>query len=192
MVQWVALGASAGILSGMLYDLANVGINESFLNEVEQELQPGKVAVIAEAWEEWVMPVDTRMEALDGIVVRHTIEETVFSVFDRDVEIREAELTSLETKYNRATREEKSKLKAKMDAAKTKLKSVQENIKKAIEMADQKQEAKIKFMQEQLARVPSEMRDKVEGRIAGLRSKYKQRTEKLNQAWKLIKESLTT
>ena len=66
----VALGASAGTFGGMLYDFAKVGVGEDFLDEVGQHLQPGKVAVVAEIWEEWVMPVDTRMEAAGGVVFR--------------------------------------------------------------------------------------------------------------------------
>ena len=40
------------------------------MDEVSQNLTPGKVAVVADADEEWVTPLDTRMEALGGIVFR--------------------------------------------------------------------------------------------------------------------------
>jgi hypothetical protein len=49
-----------------LYDLAHLGVGEDFLYEVEKSLLPGKAAVVAEVWEEWTLPVDTRMEALGG------------------------------------------------------------------------------------------------------------------------------
>jgi len=64
------VGASAGMFSGMMYDLANLGVGEDFLVEVGQYLLPGKAAVVAEVWEEWVLPVDARMQAVGGVVFR--------------------------------------------------------------------------------------------------------------------------
>ena len=49
----VAIGAYVGTVGGVLYDLAKVGVGEDFLDEVGQRLGPGKVAVVAEVWEEW-------------------------------------------------------------------------------------------------------------------------------------------
>ncbi len=70
----VAVGATAGMYGGMLYDSAQLGIGEDFIAEVAEYLQPGKAAVVAEVWEEWTMPVDTRMEALGGVVFRRSRE----------------------------------------------------------------------------------------------------------------------
>ena len=47
----LAIGAYAGTLGGPAYDLANVGVSEDFLNEVEQSLKPGKAAVVADMWD---------------------------------------------------------------------------------------------------------------------------------------------
>ena len=44
----VAVGAGVGTFGGVLYDLAKVGVGEDFLEEVAQQLKPGKVAVVAE------------------------------------------------------------------------------------------------------------------------------------------------
>jgi len=65
----VAIGAGAGTLGGMLHDFAKVGVGEDFLDEVAHEMTPGKIAVLAEVQEEWVMPLDTRMEAAGGVVI---------------------------------------------------------------------------------------------------------------------------
>ncbi len=82
----VAVGATAGTYGGMLYDLANLGVGEDFLDEVAEYLQPGKAAVVAEVWEEWTLPVDTRMEALGGVVFRRSRNEVLDIVIERDVE----------------------------------------------------------------------------------------------------------
>ena len=70
----------------MVYDLANLGVGEDFLTEVAEYLQPGKAAVVAEVWEEWTVPVDTRMEALGGVVFRRSRNEVLDIVIERDVE----------------------------------------------------------------------------------------------------------
>ena len=185
----VAYGANTGTLVGMLYDLTNLGINEDFLNEVGQNLQPNKVAVIAEVWEEWVMPVDERMEELGGVVFRQAIEEAL-STLDIDAMTRKAEIDSLENEYNQITGSEKHKFQAKIDTAKAKLKSSQEHAKEMLENANHKVEEKIKHMQEQLTSVPSKMKNKIKARIDSIQSKHKKRREKMDKAWKLIKEAL--
>jgi uncharacterized membrane protein len=62
----LALGAATGSLTGSLYDLARAGISDDFLAEVSQHLLPGRTAVVAEIDEEWVTPVDSRMDTLGG------------------------------------------------------------------------------------------------------------------------------
>ncbi len=73
--SWWARGCrdrclSPGTFGGILYDLASVGVGEDFLAEVGGLLQPGKTAVVAEIGEDWSMPVDIRMEAVGGVVLR--------------------------------------------------------------------------------------------------------------------------
>ena len=50
--------------------MRRAGVNAEFLDDVSAKLTPGKWAVVSEISEEWVTPVDTRMEALGGIVFR--------------------------------------------------------------------------------------------------------------------------
>ena len=65
-----AIGLGTGALLGMFHDLHQLGVSADFLDKVSQELTPGRVAIIAEISEEWVTPLDTRMGALGGIVIR--------------------------------------------------------------------------------------------------------------------------
>ena len=48
-----AVGAASGTVAGSLYDLAQVGVDGDFLQEVLRQLLPGKTAVVAEIDEEW-------------------------------------------------------------------------------------------------------------------------------------------
>ena len=117
----VALGAYAGMFGGMLYDLANLGVGEDFLAEVGQYLEPGKAAVVAEVWEAWVLPVDSGMQAIGGVVFRRTRGEITDAQIERDVTALKAEIAELETERQQATGAAKANLQAKIDAAETKL-----------------------------------------------------------------------
>ena len=60
----------AGTFAGGVWDINRAGVNADFLNEVSAKLTPGKWAIVSDVSEEWVTPVDTRMEALGGTVFR--------------------------------------------------------------------------------------------------------------------------
>lgn len=66
----VIVGMTVGILLGSSCDLLNIGVGTDFLDKVSRELAPGKAAVIAEVDEDWVTPLNTRMEAIGGTVLR--------------------------------------------------------------------------------------------------------------------------
>ncbi len=186
----VAIGAYVGTVGGVLYDLAKVGVGEDFLGEVEQHLQPGKAAVVAEIWEEWVMPVDTRMEAAGGVVFRRARVEVLDYQIERDAKALKAEVADLKAEFAQADKEAKTKLQAKMSAAKTKLQATQDRAKAASETTKQEMDAKIKALKEQVAKAQAERKAKLEVRIAEVQSEYARRTEKLHQAWELTKEAL--
>jgi uncharacterized membrane protein len=186
----VAIGAYVGTVGGMLYDLAKVGVGEDFLGEVGKQLQPGKVAVVAEVWEEWVMPVDTRMEAEGGVVFRRARGEVLDYQIERDASALKAEVADLKAEYARADKEAKEKLQAKISAAKAKLQATQQQAKAALEGTKREMEAKMKSLKEQMAKAQADRKAKLEKRIAEVQSEYTRRTDKLKQAWELTKEAL--
>ena len=171
----VAVGATAGMYGGLLYDSVQLGIDKDFIDEVADYLQPGKAAVVAEVWEEWVLPVDMRMEALGGVVFRRSRNEVLDIVIERDVEIFNADLDELEAEYNQATGEAKANLQKKIDAAKAKLQATQDAIRTRIEASQKETEAKIKSLQEQAAKESGERKAKREARIAELKADQKRR-----------------
>jgi uncharacterized membrane protein len=186
----VAVGALAGTTGGALYDLAKVGVGEDFLSDVGQQLKPGKVAVVAEVWEEWVTPLDTRMEAAGGIVLRRTRGEVLDSQIEKDVASLKADVANLEAEYTRADKEAKAKLQAKINTAKAKLKAAQDRVKAAAEATKREMEAKIKALKEHVAKAKGDAKAKLEARITEVQSDYKRRADKLRQARELTKEAL--
>jgi uncharacterized membrane protein len=70
-----AIGAGAGLATGMLLDLENARIGGDFIDDVRKALTPGKVALIAEVDEGWTAPVDTQMENLGITVLRRSMSK---------------------------------------------------------------------------------------------------------------------
>jgi hypothetical protein len=171
--------------------MANLGVGEDFLAEVEKSLLPGKAAVVAEVWEEWTLPIDTRMETLGGVVFRRTRGEVLDAQIERDVTALNADLEALEAEYKQSTGEAKAKLQKKVDAARAKLQAAQDAIQARIEASQKETEAKIKSLQEQAAKESGERKAKREARIAELQADQKRRSELLKQAWELTKEALS-
>jgi len=187
----VAIGAGVGAFGGMMYDLAKVGVGGDFLEEVAQHMKRGKVAVVAEAREEWVMPLDTRMEAAGGVVIRRMRDEVLDSQIERDAAALKAEIADLKAERARANREAKAKLQVKINVAQARLQKTRERAKAAAEATEQEMEAKVKALKEQIAKTNGEARARLEARIAEIQSDHKRRAKKLHQAWELTKEALT-
>jgi uncharacterized membrane protein len=184
-----AVGATTGTLAGSLYDLAQLGVGEDFIAEVSLYLSPGKTAVVAEIDEEWVTPLDTRMEALGGVVFRRARGEFIDAQIEREIATDKAEIAKLKAEYNQAVGEAKAKLQAKIDAAQNRLRARHDLLKERIEAIEREGEAKIKSLQEQAAKAKGEMKADLEKRIAKAQADHKLRVEKLNQAWQLVKEA---
>lgn len=187
----LAIGAGAGTFGGLVYDLAHLGLGQDFLLEVEQSLQPGKAAVVAEVWEVWTLPVDTRMEALGGVVFRRTRIEVREAQIERDVAALKADLAELEAERDQATEKARARLQKRVDAVRGKLQAAQSDIQAKIEASQKETEAKIKSLQEQAAKDRGERRAKREARIAELKADQKRRSDLLRRALELTKHALS-
>ena len=185
----LAVGATAGTVTGSIYDLAVVGVGDDFLAEVSQNLTPGKVAVVADVDEEWVTPLDTRMEALGGVVFRRVRGEFIDAQIEREMAAESAELAELKAEHQQAVGNAKAQLKAKVDAAQKRFDARRTLLEGRIEAFEREGEAKITALQKQAAKARGEMKAKLEKRIAQERADHKARVDKLRQAWQLVKEA---
>jgi uncharacterized membrane protein len=185
----LAVGAATGALAGSLYDLADVGVGSDFLDEVSQYLVPGKAAVVAEVDEDWVTPLDTRMDTLGGVVFRRGRAEYTDAQIERELEAEDAELDELEAERDKAFGEAKAKLQAKVDATKKRLLARRDFLKERIAAIKRETESKIQSLQAQAAKAKGERKAKLEKRIAEMRAKHEARVDKLSKAWQLVKEA---
>lgn len=93
--------------------------------EVEQKLEQGKAAVIAEIEEDWVTPLDARMNALGAVVICKTRSAVMSEQIERQVAEHKAEMTELKSEIGQSVGDAKIRLQSKFDAATTKLNAVQ-------------------------------------------------------------------
>lgn len=92
----LVVGAVTGAVAGAMRDFWVAGVSLDFIEETERSLQPGKVAVVAEVEEEWVIPVDAAIEAVGGQVFRRSRTEVAETQFDHDIAAFKTEITELE------------------------------------------------------------------------------------------------
>lgn len=185
----VAVGAAAGIAAGAMYDVTQVGVNTDFLDEISRHLSPGKTAVVAEIEEEWVTPLDTRMEALGGVVFRRTRSEFVDAQIEREIETENAVIAKLQAEHDQAVGQAKSKLKAKIDDVHKRIQARRDKLHDRIDTVKREGEAKMKLMQEQEEKAKDEAKAKLEERINEMRAHHMARVDKLSKAWQLVKEA---
>jgi uncharacterized membrane protein len=187
----VALGFSAGGASGAIFDLARLGIDASFVDEVSKALRPGKTAVLAELQETWTTPVDTTLGKLGGLVFRRLRSEVVEDQLARESAAFATEMKQLREELAQSTAETKAAVQQEVAAAKAKVEATQTHARARAEQAKREMDAKIAALREQMNRASDRQKAKIEQRIAAVKAEYAVRSDKLEQAGKLIKEALT-
>jgi uncharacterized membrane protein len=170
-------GAYVGTFGGGIFDLTRAGVAYDFVDEVSGSLKPGKVAVVAEINEDWVTPVDTRMEALGGEVLRRARTEVVDAQITSEQIAMKEEIAELKAEAAKATGDAKSKLQKRIDAASARLQGLQSRSKAAFD-ADQRQlDAKLRILQDRTAKAKGDAK-----------SRFQQRADKVRKAWERTKE----
>jgi uncharacterized membrane protein len=189
--QGIVVGAAAGGLVGSVGDLINLGVGSDFLGEVSSRLEPGKFAVVAEIGENFVTPVDTRMEALGGVVHRRYRVDVEGEQIERDIEASRQEWQDLKDEIKSANESNKAKLQAKLDSTKSRIQEAGDRAKAKRDAVQQEGEAKVKAIEQQISSAKAEAKEKLEARKAEIRKDYAARSAKLKEAWELSKEALT-
>jgi uncharacterized membrane protein len=111
----MAVGAAAGLTLGAFADVADLRVGDDFVEDAAQSLTPNKVAVIAEIDEGWTTPVDTRMEALGGLVIRRGLSEVRDEQRQAQIAAMKGDLAQLKEEIARANAERKAKLQSRID-----------------------------------------------------------------------------
>ncbi len=138
----MALGAASGAGVGVFYDADTLRLGEDFVEDVAKLLAPNKVAVVAEVDEAWTIPVDTRMEALGGTVLRRALWAVQEQVRREEIDAMNADLAEFKGEMSKAHAERKAKLQKKIDELEAKIEVQQKKATERREAFQARQKAK--------------------------------------------------
>ena len=186
----MVVGAATGSMVGAVRDFWAAGVGLDFVEEAQTYLQPGKVALVAEIEEEWVIPVDSALEALGGQVIRRSRRDVMEAHDEQDVAAFKAEMSELEDEAADATGAAKLKLQTKLAKTQRSLESAMERGKQRVETLKAEADAKTASLKVQLGGVRDDVRTRMEDRVKRVKNAYHARGAKLSQAWELTKEAL--
>lgn len=183
----VAIGMSSGAMLGGLRDLYDLGVSTEFLDKMSQELTPGKTAVVAEVSEDWVIPLDTRLQGLGGVVIREWRSEVEGDLARENAAAAKAELAQLKAEYAQAKDENKAKLQARIDELQAKAQANSARLKNRIDQFEQEVGARIKLLEQRASQAMGDTKAKLHLRIGELQSGHERQSGLLKQAWELTK-----
>lgn len=187
----VAVGALTGTAAGAVRDFWAAGVGLDFVEEATQHLQAGKVALVAEIEEEWIIPVDSALEAVGGQVMRRTRTEVAEAQFNHEIAAFKSEIKDLESEASHAGSSAKAQLQANLAAAKTRLDSAVHRARQRVDTLKQEADDKADALKLQLSLAKGDVKARIEDRVKRVQSAHHVRSAKLSQAWSLTKEALS-
>jgi uncharacterized membrane protein len=174
----LAFGALAGTVAGSLADLFAAGVGSDFLAEASNALTPGKCAIVADVSEEWVTPVDTRMEALNGFVFRTARQSVEQAQRAREVAEVRAEIEQMKAERARAKAEHKAQLQAKIDQLNTRLQTKLQQARQRSEQIKSETEAKVQALNQKAAKAQGDAKAAITARVTEIKKQYEQWVER--------------
>lgn len=166
------IGAAAGTFAGAMADIHVSGVDGEFLDDVSKSLKPGKYAVVADVSEDWVTPVDTRMEAIGGTVYRAARSAVAHDQMAREEAGMRAELASLKAEQAKAQADRKKRLQSRIEQLEAKLQARLQRDQQQREGLKHETESKLKAVQQQAAKAQGDAKVALEARVAELRRNY--------------------
>lgn len=97
----LAVGMGTGLLVGSATDLHKSSIYKRFVEDVSQELERSRFALVAEIQEESTAPVDTRMVAIGGKVFRRALADVKHTLRKERVAAVKAKLAKFKAKHKK-------------------------------------------------------------------------------------------
>jgi len=164
----------AGGLIGSIGDLVHAGVTDEFVNDVNTAMTAGKFAVVADVSEDWVTPLDTRMEQI-GVVFRRTRSEVKRMHHDRDVAAHRAEMEQLKAERAQGRSDRLAKIDATIDALRKKLESATERDRSQMLFRQNQRDARIQVLKAKADQSQGEIHRRLEARIAEVRRDYEEK-----------------
>jgi len=168
----VGIGAAAGAFTGFVSDLYFAGVDGEFLDDVSKALKPGKCAVVVDLNEEWVTPVDARMEALGGTVYRTARSGVQHEQMAREEASMRAELAALKAEQAKGQADRKKSLQSKIEKFEAKLQAKLQRRQQQREELKKETDSKLQAVQQRAAKAQGDAKVTLEARAAELRQEF--------------------
>jgi uncharacterized membrane protein len=175
----LGVGAMAGALAGSIGDLYVAGVNADFLDDVSAALTPGKCALVADVSEELVTPLDSRIEAVGGVVFRSPLAAVEDDQRARDVADLKGEIAELKAENAEARADRKAKLQATIDRLNAKLQEKLDQAKQRSAQLKAEADAKVQALQKRAAKAQGDAKEAIDARITEIRAEYEERSKRL-------------
>jgi len=186
-----AVGLATGSLLGSWRDYMHAGVGDEFLEKIGQDMAPGSFAVVAEMSEDWLAPVDAKIEALGGKVMREYRDEFVDDLIEKRADAVANDLEQRKTEHAGAKAEKMgAKLQKRIDETRQDLQKTASKARERLEQKKDEVNAKIEALEQQAAKAKPDTRKRIEDRIAEIRDELQAREQKLNHAFDLAQEAL--
>jgi uncharacterized membrane protein len=186
-----AIGFGAGTAVGALADLFGLGLGNDFLDRATRELAPGKIAIVAEVSEEWGTPLDTRVEALGGSVIRETRVDFIDDQIEKRMNEYKAEVDERRKEHAAAKVERmEARLANEIARSEEKLRTELDTARRRLESERLEAKARIERLREQASKASPQVRERIERRIFALQNDGEKRIHKLEVAYDLSQRAL--
>jgi len=169
----MGIGAAAGALAGGFRDVYLAEVSGEFLDDVSTALAPGKFAVIADVSEEWVTPVDVRMEGLGGIVFRSAKTSVEAEQRAREVARLRDEIEHIKIEHSKAHADRKAKLQARIDKLDAQLEAQLNQVRQRLEQSKRETDAKVEALHAKAAKAKADRKAHLDAAVERIRQGYK-------------------
>jgi uncharacterized membrane protein len=196
----VGFGAAAGTIAGAMDEIYFAGVDDDFIMDISSHLTNGKYAVLADVSEEWVTPIDTKMEELGGTVFRTAKKNFEADQWAKDTAATNLEIDQLKTEMAKARADRKAKLQSKIDALNKKLETKQMKANERLKQMKGETDAKIHGLEMKRKTAHADMKARIDSRIDEVRKHYEEserqfkmhRAEQLERAGKRLGDKAAT
>ena len=175
--------ATAECTTDLMIELANVGVDGGFLDEVSRHLLPGTAAIVSEVDEERLTPIDTLLESQGGIGFRCVRREVMDAQIANEMDALHREIQTIEGQLLH-TRDQ-AQLEVMLKVKKDRLQATKERARSRAASIKLEAEAKIVSLQERAAKAEGGIKARLERLANEVRVDYVNRATTLNLSWKI-------
>jgi uncharacterized membrane protein len=185
-----AMGAASGAVAGAIHEMSQEQRGAAFVQQVAGLVPPGGGAVVAEVAEFGETPLEARLRALGGLVLRDTHLEVEYQAAFQDLAEIRAEIGDAWAEYEMAVAEAAARRDKHLAAARARLAEKAERLKLFEAYMQRQTDARIAHLQQQAEQADPEQRADLDGQIARIRADHNQRRARVEEALSLTQAAL--